>query len=84
MAVISEDTKINLKINNIWAIFVSIVVSSFIVGIYVNAIETKLDTVLDNQKLLSLDFKDWKKQAELRLGTLEIATQVNLTKIEGL
>lgn len=84
MVTLSEDTRVGLKINNVWAIIVSVLVSAFIVGVYYAGLQNKLDTVIDNQDELSMEFKDWKKQAETRIGTLEIATSVNLSRINGL
>ena len=84
MVTLNEETKVGLKINNVWAIIVSVIVSSFIVGAYFNALETKLDTVIEGQRDLSMEFEDWKKQAEKRIGHLEIATSVNLSRINGL
>jgi hypothetical protein len=83
MVTLDEKTKVDLKINNVWAIIVSVLTTAFIVGGYFTALNSKLDTVIVNQNELSIEFSEWKKQAETRMGLLEIATNVNASRING-
>lgn len=74
--VLDEKTRIDLKVNNVWAIIVSIIVSAFIVGGFVSGLNAKIDRVLVSQLEIKQDFKEWKKQAEIRLGKVEIDVAV--------
>ncbi len=69
--ILNEKTRVDLKINNIWAIAVSIAISGFAIGVSFTSINTKLEMVLANQKDLKNEFMAWKAQAEIRLGTVE-------------
>ena len=73
-SILTEDTRFNLKFGNVWAILVSAVLFAFGIGVYYagnKTQEVKLDTIIVQQKELTLEFRDWKKQAETRLGTVE-------------
>lgn len=69
--ILNEKTRINLKVNNVWAIAISIAVSAFAIGVSFTGINTKLDMVITQQKELTQEFRAWKTQAEVRLGTVE-------------
>jgi len=70
-AVLNEDTKIDFKVNSIWAILTSVVISSFIFGGTYAVMIIKLDNLLASQNEMKQDFKEWKKQWEARLGEVE-------------
>lgn len=54
-----------------WPIAITILSWAFFAGIFT----VKLDTVIENQKMMSQDLKDWKAQAEQRIGrnSVEVA-----------
>jgi hypothetical protein len=70
-SILNEKTRLDLKVNNVWAILVSIAVSAFVFGVTFTSISTKLDMVIAQQKELTQEFRLWKTQAETRLGTVE-------------
>lgn len=73
--IINDDTKFDLKFSNIWAIVATTImlVTTFgLVDKRITVIETKLDTLITQQKELTNEFKEWKKQYEGRLGEVEI------------
>lgn len=59
------------RIDNIIPLIL-IVGSFFVYLVRLSILETKVDSILQNQVMLSSEFKDWKKQAEMRLGSVEI------------
>ncbi len=69
--ILNEKTRVDLKINNIWAIAVSIAISGFAIGVSFTSVNTKLEMVLANQAELKNEFRVWKSQAETRLGIVE-------------
>ena len=66
--ILDEETRVDLKVNNIWAIAVSVIVSAFIFGVFYAKMQTTLDMVLANQIEMKNDFKSWRTQYEDRLG----------------
>jgi len=78
--VINEKTRLDLRVNNVWAILVSVAVSAFVFGVSYAVMNTKLDTVISNQNEMKQDFKAWKNQWEGRLGNAEKDVVVLQTK----
>ena len=81
---LNENARIDLKFNNAWAIAISIITTSFIVGMFYSGLKSnqeitnnKLDVLIANQNELKQDFKSWKIQAETRLGKVEIGYNRN-------
>ena len=81
MTILNEQTKVNLAINNVWAIIVSVIISSFVVGVFVSNMQSKLDIILANQVELKQEFKTWKTQAETRIGQGELERAVINSKL---
>lgn len=72
--IIDEKSRFNLRFDNVWAVLISIALFAFSVGVYYAGSknqEMKLDMIIAQQKDLSLEFREWRKQAETRLGTVE-------------
>lgn len=61
---ITEDTRFNLKFNNLYAIAVMLIIFTF----WATVTYIQLQTVIINQKELTMEFKTWRIQAEDRLG----------------
>lgn len=84
--IIDEETRFNLRFDNIWAIIVCV---AMIVGSYalmdkrLAMIEQNQQEVIENQKLLSQDFREWKTQAEKRIGTVESNQNQVISYLEG-
>ena len=51
--------------------FVLVIGSFFIYLTRLSVVETKLDTVIQNQQELTKEFRSWRTQAETRLGIAE-------------
>ena len=51
--------------------FILVIGSFFIYLTRLSVVETKLDTVIQNQQELTKQFRSWRTQAETRLGTVE-------------
>jgi hypothetical protein len=84
---VTEDTRFNLKFNNLWAIVATTIMLVTTFGLLdkrITIIETKLDTMLVNQKELTNEVKDWRKQYEGRLGRVEIGVNENKISISNL
>lgn len=77
--VLNEKTRFDLRFNNAWAVIISLVVSAFAFGVTYTTMNTKLDNVIENQRQLSADFREWKGQAEARLGTVESRQNIVIT-----
>ena len=83
--ILNDKTKFDLKFNNIYAIVISVVTIvvlwfSTIGGLKgdIDSVRTdlklnsqKMDTVIANQIEITKEFREWKTQAETRLGTVE-------------
>lgn len=72
--IIDEDTRFNLRFDNLWAIVICVVM---IVGTYalmdkrLAMIEQSQTQIIEGQKELASEFRTWRTQAETRLGTVE-------------
>ncbi len=80
--VLNEKTRFDLKFSNAWAIFISVIIASFMFGITYTSLITKLDNVIANQKELIAEFHAWRTQAETRLGTVESKQNQVITLID--
>lgn len=77
--ILTEDTKFNLKFSNIWALIVmtAMLVMTFgVVDKRITRLEDKMDVMIIAQKELTSEFRQWKTQAETRLGTVESDVKV--------
>lgn len=85
-AVIDENTRFSLRFDNLYAIIACAVM---IVGVFavfntrISLVENKLDTIIENQKMLSQEFREWKNQAETRLGTVESRQNTVISYLEN-
>jgi len=72
--ILTEDTRFNLKFNNLWAIGVMLVILTLAFSQFnsrLDRMDDKQNVIIANQTELKAEFKDWKTQAETRLGTVE-------------
>lgn len=79
--VLNDKTRFDLRFNNVWAIVVSLVVSAFAFGVTYTTMTTKLDMVIEQQRELTAEFRQWKTQAENRLGTVESRQNIVITYV---
>ena len=77
--VLTEDTRFNLKFNNLWLMGAFLVSFTFAATI----IYIQLQTVIQNQKELTQEFRQWKTQAETRLGTVESNQNTVISYVES-
>lgn len=77
--ILNEKTRFDLKFNNAWGIVISLIISAFAFGVTYTTMSTKLDNVIENQRQLSADFREWKTQAENRLGLVESRQNIVIT-----
>jgi len=61
---------LNWRIDNIIP-FILIIGSFFVYLVRLSVVETKLDMVIQGQRELTQEFREWKTQSETRLGTVE-------------
>ncbi len=92
--VINDKTKFDLRFNNIWVIGISLVSMTFaiIMFIYkpqmeiqakVDLLNQKVDVMFKSQQELTNEFKQWKTQAETRLGTVESTQNTVVSYVEN-
>lgn len=61
--------------------FLLIIGSFFVYLVRLSIVETKLDIVIENQKISRVEFIEWKKQYEGRLGSVESDIKVISSKL---
>lgn len=80
--VLNEKTRFDLRFNNAWAIAISLIISAFAFGVTYTTMSTKLDMVIEQQKELTMEFRQWRSQAETRLGMVESRQNIIITYAE--
>ena len=60
MVQINEKTRLNLRVDNVWSIIASIVISAFIFGAWTTKIDSKQELILLGQKQMSKELADIK------------------------
>ena len=84
--IISEKTKIDLSLASVWPIITMIIVISaswFNLSSRVDLLTQKVELLVASQQELTGEFRQWKSQAENRLGTVESNQNTVMSYIEG-
>lgn len=84
--IINDKTRFDLKFNNVWAILIAIVAISaswFNLSTRVDLLTQKVDILVESQKEMTNEFRQWKTQAENRLGTVESNQNTVISYVEN-